>query len=153
MNEYVLEIEELVEDGTVKWLLKEAIMTIEKIDANILRNIVEKLEDHYQFKDVIDIDDERAKGSFVYEIKLNSFGLYINQIINEEEIKMLNGINDWKDLDEVSTENYIILNIDTPNEIMHFINRNDKYIRYGATQLSEFVQRILHETANCVNQQ
>eukprot|EP01084_Bolivina_argentea_P201694 344726_1 len=53
IEEYVDEIAELGDNGIVTWLLKEAIMGIENIDAMILRDKVEELEENYQFKGVL----------------------------------------------------------------------------------------------------
>eukprot|EP01084_Bolivina_argentea_P215125 365203_1 len=158
---YANDIADLIEDGIQSWALKECIEQ-SNINTNDLKNIMERLETEYDNKGVFDIYDE--KEPFIYDIQLNCFNICIKEIKND----MLNNLNinkEWKDMCEVSSDNYVISFEDNDlnnglydvqmkdlkqkmqihsylligeqkNEIMHFLDKTNMFIQYGATILN-----------------
>eukprot|EP01084_Bolivina_argentea_P250969 420719_1 len=151
--------------GTPQWIFIEALMSVTSMDIEELEEKVVFLEDKYEEEDVYDIDADDGKDACVYELVLLPFHIGIR----EADMNMLNINKDWKDMEQVSSDNYVISfenklhsigvydyfsnigqrmrinsfclidinNMNDKNEIMHFLSRDNEYVKYGGTMLTD----------------
>jgi len=104
LDDYTKAIQGLLDTGATEWLLKEAIMEHNNLDAAALEDKVDRLENEYTDKGVVDPTEPAAKGPFVYEVRVSEFSLSIKKA----DVSKLRENAEWKRLENASNDNYVI---------------------------------------------
>ena len=165
VDEYTDKLDMLQDSGSQWWCIKEAVQANDDLDADALESKLTEIEDKYEDKGIFDIEDENAKGPFVYELRISPFKIHIKEL-QDHEVQSLKQKKSWSDLDKVSNNNYIIsfnnarngvydtfknlkqmmhyesyFFVGIQNEIMHELDiesdGNDQFIQHGATILDD----------------
>ena len=103
LDEYIAKIEELIDMGSMPWLLSESVMSMNSLSVTDLDKKVVEMENNYEDKGIFDIDDPKSK-TFVYELELSPFKIGIKEC-NQRQLEKN---EEWMALDTVSTENYVV---------------------------------------------